>query len=165
MTTSKRLVWVFLLSGWWIMYEYYRERYHVNHFWELQRLAHPFEIFTHLFEWLSKLFEWLIKLFKLFIHLFKTVCAFVWNFYPSIRTADQTFQIIYSFIQKIRQTVWMLQGQFVNRSLLLANESIKAQFRRYASLTPNLIQPYLWQKHGRNKASESKVFNQVQQSN
>ena len=78
MKTSKRLVWVFLLSGWWIMYEYYRERYHVNHFWELQRLAHPFEIFTHLFEWLSKLFEWLSKLFewlikpfKLFIHPFK----------------------------------------------------------------------------------------------
>lgn len=55
--------------------------------------------------------------------------------------ADQTFQTIYSSIRTVRQTVWMLQGQFVNRSLLLANESIKAQFRRFSSLTPNLIQP------------------------
>ena len=56
--------------------------------------------------------------------------------------ADQTFQTIYSSIRTVRQTVWMLQEQFINHSLLLANESIKAQFRRYASLTPNLIQPY-----------------------
>lgn len=55
--------------------------------------------------------------------------------------ADQTFQTIYSSIQTVRQTVWMLQGQFINHSLLLANESIKAQFRRFSSLTPNLIQP------------------------
>lgn len=55
--------------------------------------------------------------------------------------ADQTFQTIYSSIRTVRQTVWMLQGQFINHSLLLANESIKAQFRRFSSLTPNLIQP------------------------
>ena len=47
----------------------------------------------------------------------RTVCPSVRNFYSSVRTADQTVQIIYSPVQTVRQTVPTLQRPFVNRSL------------------------------------------------
>ena len=46
----------------------------------------------------------------------RTVCPSVRNFYSSVRTADQTVQIIYSSVRTVRQTVRTLQGPFVNLS-------------------------------------------------
>ena len=48
----------------------------------------------------------------------RTVCLSVRNFYSSVRTADQTVQIIYSPVRTVTQTVRTLQGPFFNRSFL-----------------------------------------------